>query len=223
MDVYLVVYDNKAFQISEKLFNDVRSFIEERLVKPDECRRIAEDGAIRKSYNLYVSERTMSDKCPEERIEASKMSEMLPKSTDTIGSILGTGIEKKKSLEDLMNIKVETFSGMLLRIIDEKGMIDVEVYKRANIDRKLFSKIRKKDYTSKRVTVVALISYKKLWKLLIDKDMMKKDLAEKAEISTFTISKMSKGESVTTDTLVKICTALGCAIEDIMEIVDTEK
>lgn len=65
------------------------------------------------------------------------------------------------------------------------------------------------------------VSYKKLWKLLIDKDMMKKDLAEKAEISTFTISKMSKGESVTTDTLVKICTALGCAIEDIMEIVDT--
>ena len=65
------------------------------------------------------------------------------------------------------------------------------------------------------------VSHKKLWKLLIDKDMMKKDLAEKAEISTFTISKMSKGESVTTDTLVKICTALGCAIEDIMEIVDT--
>ena len=65
------------------------------------------------------------------------------------------------------------------------------------------------------------VSYKKLWKLLIDRDMKKKDLAEKADISTFTLSKMGNGESVTTDTLVKICTALDCAIEDIMEIVDT--
>ena len=64
------------------------------------------------------------------------------------------------------------------------------------------------------------ISYKKLWKLLIDKDMLKKELAEKADISTFTISKMSKGESVTTDTLVKICKALDCNLDDIMELVE---
>ena len=64
------------------------------------------------------------------------------------------------------------------------------------------------------------VSYKKLWKLLIDKDMLKKELAEKAEISTFTISKMSKGESVTTDTLVKICKALVCNLDDIMELVE---
>ena len=64
------------------------------------------------------------------------------------------------------------------------------------------------------------VSYKKLWKLLIDKDMLKKELAEKADISTFTISKMSKGEGVTTDTLVKICKALDCNLDDIMELVD---
>ena len=62
------------------------------------------------------------------------------------------------------------------------------------------------------------VSYKKLWKLLIDYDMKKKDLAEKASISGYTIAKMSKGESVTTDTLVKICKALDCNIDDIMEI-----
>ena len=64
------------------------------------------------------------------------------------------------------------------------------------------------------------VSYKKLWKLLIDKDMLKKELAEKADISTFTISKISKGESVTTDTLVKICKALDCNLDDIMELVE---
>ena len=64
------------------------------------------------------------------------------------------------------------------------------------------------------------VSYKKLWKLLIDNDMLKKELAEKADISTFTISKMSKGESVTTDTLVKICKALDCNLDDIMELVE---
>lgn len=156
MEIRLVVYDKKAFQISEKLFNDVQSFIDERLVKTDERRRIAEDGAVRVSYNFYAQKKAMSDECLEERIEVSKKFEMLPETT--IGtSVDSKGLKKRKSLEDLMNIKVETFSEMLLRMIDEKGMTDVEVYKRANIDRKLFSKIRKKDYTPKKVTVVALI------------------------------------------------------------------
>ena len=63
------------------------------------------------------------------------------------------------------------------------------------------------------------ISYKKLWKLLIDKDMKKKDLAEKAGISTYTINKLNRGDNVTTDVLVKICTALECTMDDIIEIV----
>lgn len=67
------------------------------------------------------------------------------------------------------------------------------------------------------------VSYKKLWKLLIDRDMLKKDLSQKAGISGFTIAKMSKGENVTTDILVKICEALDCDVSDIMEIVATEE
>lgn len=64
------------------------------------------------------------------------------------------------------------------------------------------------------------ISYKKLWKLLIDKDMLKKDLAEKAEISSTSIAKLSKNENVNTEILRKICTALQCDISDIMEMID---
>lgn len=63
------------------------------------------------------------------------------------------------------------------------------------------------------------ISYKKLWKLLIDRDMMKKDLAEKAQISSASIAKLGRNENVNTDILLKICTALKCDVSDIMEVV----
>jgi DNA-binding Xre family transcriptional regulator len=65
------------------------------------------------------------------------------------------------------------------------------------------------------------VSYKKLWKLLIDKDIKKKDLSSMAGVSPATITKMGKGGHVTTEVLVKICSALGCKVEDIIEIVDT--
>jgi len=63
------------------------------------------------------------------------------------------------------------------------------------------------------------VSYKKLWKLLIDKDIKKKDLIERAKISPATVTKMGKNGHVTTEVLVKICTALDCQIDDIMEVV----
>ena len=63
------------------------------------------------------------------------------------------------------------------------------------------------------------VSYKKLWKLLIDKDLKKKDLCAMAGISSASITKMGKNGHVTTEILLKICTALDCRIEDIMEIV----
>lgn len=63
------------------------------------------------------------------------------------------------------------------------------------------------------------ISYKKLWKLLIDKDMKKKDLREAAGISTASMAKLGKNENVNTDIILKVCKALNCDISDIMEIV----
>ena len=61
------------------------------------------------------------------------------------------------------------------------------------------------------------VSYNKLWKLLIDKNLKKKDLIEMAGISTNAMAKMGKCENVSTEVLGKICSALGCNIEDIVE------
>ncbi len=66
------------------------------------------------------------------------------------------------------------------------------------------------------------ISYKKLWKILIDKDMKKKDLCAAAGISHASMAKLGKNENLTTNVLVKICSALDCDISDIMEITKEE-
>lgn len=66
------------------------------------------------------------------------------------------------------------------------------------------------------------VSYKKLWKLLIDRDMKKKDLLAAAGISQSSLSKMGRNENVNTDILVKVCKALNCDIGDIMEIVSDD-
>lgn len=63
------------------------------------------------------------------------------------------------------------------------------------------------------------ISYNKLWKLLIDKDMKRKDLQDVAGISSASVAKLGKGENITTDVLLKICSALDCTLEDIMETI----
>ncbi|WP_058963333.1 helix-turn-helix domain-containing protein [Allofournierella massiliensis] len=67
------------------------------------------------------------------------------------------------------------------------------------------------------------VNYNKLWKLLIDKNMIKKDLREMAGLSTNVIAKMGKGGDVSTEVLRKICMALDCKIEEIVEIVPDEE
>lgn len=63
------------------------------------------------------------------------------------------------------------------------------------------------------------ISYNKLWKLLIDKNMKKSDLKEKAGISSASLAKLGKGDNITTDVLLRVCEAMDCRIEDILETV----
>lgn len=67
------------------------------------------------------------------------------------------------------------------------------------------------------------VSYKKLWKLLIDKDMIKKDLHQQTGVSWATITKMSRGETVSMEVLLKICQVLHCDVGDIVEFIDDGK
>ncbi len=67
------------------------------------------------------------------------------------------------------------------------------------------------------------VSYKKLWKLLIDKDMKRCDLEKEAGITHYALSKLSKNQNVSTEVLGKICVALNCTIDDIMEFVPEQK
>ena len=66
-------------------------------------------------------------------------------------------------------------------------------------------------------------SYKKLWKLLIDNDMRKEDLRLKAGITTTAMAKLGRNETVHMDILLKICNALNCGLDDILEIVSEDK
>jgi putative transcriptional regulator len=66
------------------------------------------------------------------------------------------------------------------------------------------------------------VSYKRLWKILIDKEMKKKDLQAAAGISWASVTKLSKGETVSMDVMIKVCKALGCDIGDVMELLQDE-
>ena len=74
-----------------------------------------------------------------------------------------------------------------------------------------------------REVIIVEVSYKKLWKILIDKDMKKKDLQAAAGISWASVAKLSKGETVSMEVLMKVCKTLNCDIGDIMELIPTEE
>ena len=122
MDVYLVVFDHKAFKISSSLFDDVKSFIDERYIEE------LLDEEYRGDYR--------------DRRRNFETAGQPPAEDAYIDIPMWMSKPKERSLEDLLNEVDDTFSEALLRLIDAKGKTDPEVYKKANVDRKLFSKIR---------------------------------------------------------------------------------
>lgn len=127
MSIYLVVYDRKSVEMSESLYSAIKHYI-----------------------NHYY-ENTEADYKRRELLE----SPIILQETEAYSKWMNAPV--KRNLEDLLQNMDETFSEMLLRLIDERGRTDVEVYKKANVDKKLFSKIRSnKEYTPKKTTALAL-------------------------------------------------------------------
>lgn len=144
MLVYIVVFDKAAFQISEKLFTDIASYIDDKYVDTHfEFKRTRRD-EWGESTRLAET-RILSDE--EETGELHSPTVAYPQSLMRPAAA---------SLEDMVKQIDESFSEMLLRKIDEKGMTDSQCYKKANVDRKLFSKIRSDThYHPSKTTAIA--------------------------------------------------------------------
>ena len=127
MMVYLVIFDRKAYEISDKLYSDIATYIDDQYVEEH-------SDSISFQKVRFIG---FENECLKE--------ESVPRSS-----------ANQKSIQDWLNDIDESFSEMLLRKIDESGMSDAECYKKANIDRKLFSKIRSnKLYKPSKPTVIA--------------------------------------------------------------------
>ena len=135
MMVYIVIFDKAAYQISSKLFSDVAAYIDDHYVETHIDRK---SEALRRQKQF----REM-DFCESASVSSLPQQSIAP-------------LNKSMTLEDALQQMDESFSEMLLRKIDESGMTDSQCYKKANIDRKLFSKIKNdKYYKPSKPTVLA--------------------------------------------------------------------
>ena len=159
MKVILVVFDRKALELSEKLVGGITEYIDEHAVKA--LRDAEYDGGyasnsrrrMDEERRLAAERRRRMDAMPELEEATDEIEDLsLLAPTDAVPFPDVTG----KSLDEVLGGKEDTFQQRLFKLIDASGMDDVTVYKKANIDRKVFSRIRcKEDYKPKKKTAVA--------------------------------------------------------------------
>ena len=143
MTVYIVIFDRNAYQISGKLYADIAEYIDDNYV--DEH-----------SDNYSARLRRLNALRDLEPVCEASVCEEADEAIEPILSMPMAAPKKTKSLDEALGQIDESFSEMLLRKIDEKGMTDAQCYKKANIDRKLFSKIRSdKLYKPSKPTAIA--------------------------------------------------------------------
>ena len=178
MMVYLVVFSRSAVEISEKLFSCVKSFIDEHYIEEKTLDEYGVSDAGRgRRMQLEQLENAMNLRRQQAELQAMRLEEPRPEP-------MAARPAKKQSLDDMLGRLDEGFSQTLLRLIDRSGMKDSQVYKKANVDRKLFSKIRNNPaYRPGKATVLAFA-------LALELDLEgTKDLLERAG---FALSHSSK-------------------------------
>ena len=149
MYVYLCVFDRESFGLSKKITDDIDEYIDENYAEEFVCKSRRESVRrfqVREELKVFRQYEAMEDSEPDEHI-----------------TLAAGALPKSLSLEELISNAGESFNQRLFRLIDERGMDDVTVYKAANLDRKLFSKIRCSDtYIPKKKTILALAAALKL-------------------------------------------------------------
>lgn len=154
MQIYLVVFGKQSFALSEKLFHSVQSYIDETYIQE---KSLEEYGVTNKrdvrELELLQLREAMSRRRKAE-LEYNILADEVCEESAEYEALAPTAAPRK--LEDLMKEIDETFSEALIRLIDQKGLKDPEVYKKANIDRKFFNKIKNnKNYKPSKSTCVA--------------------------------------------------------------------
>ena len=152
MRIILVVFDRDAFALSEKLFQSVQSYIDEHYIQ----QKLQEEYAVADSSDIY---RTIRERRQRRRVETQVFqSETLEADTDNLMDPVAASMaaEAPTCLDDMLQKSDAGFSETLLKLIDRTGKKDAEIYKKANIDRKLFSKIRSNPaYKPSKATALA--------------------------------------------------------------------
>ena len=184
MLVYIVVFDKSAFQISEKLFSDIASYIDDKYVennflfKRTRFEETGESAVLAETYTLWGQEEDSPlVTAPAVRKPQTPAPAARKPQTQELGiwkHQSSAAIPKVTTLAEALSQVDESFSQMLLRKIDEKGMTDAECYKKANIDRKLFSKIRSDIYYKPSKTTAIAFAIALELDLLETRDMLMK-------------------------------------------------